>query len=174
MNARERDALIEAPDDLLLREVEMQFVRSSGPGGQHRNKVETGVRLRHRATGVSVAATERRSQHENRLQAMRRMRRALALEVRAEPAEPPALPGDVPALGRSPRWPRLSPKSQGYWPLAARVLDRLAADGAKLSDSAARLGVSTASLVKFLSTDPGLWQKAAQLRRRAGLPALRK
>lgn len=173
LNADERDALIEAPDDQLLRQVEMAFVRSSGPGGQHRNKVETGVRLRHRAAGLVVTATERRSQHENRAKALGRMRRALALEVRAAVGAAP-LPADLRAVLGSSRWPRLSPKSEGYWRLAARVLDRLASDGARLSDTAAALGVSTASLAKFLGTDVDLWQTVLRLRSQAGLGPLRK
>jgi protein subunit release factor B len=46
-------------------ECEMEFFVAGGPGGQHRNKVETGVRLTHRPTGLVVTATERRSQSAN-------------------------------------------------------------------------------------------------------------
>ena len=51
----------------------MEFVRASGPGGQHRNRRETGVRLTHRPTGIVVVATERRSQLANRKAALERM-----------------------------------------------------------------------------------------------------
>jgi protein subunit release factor A len=43
----------------------IELTRASGPGGQHANKRETGVRLRHPPSGVVVTATERRSQHQN-------------------------------------------------------------------------------------------------------------
>jgi hypothetical protein len=173
MTARRRDELIEAPDEVLLRQVEMEFTRTRGPGGQHRNKVESGVRLSHRDSGLVVTATERRSQHENRRQALQRFRQTLAVEVRAEATQREAWPRSAAALIGSKNWPNLSPKTPGYWTLAARVLDRLSADGARLSDSAARLGVSTASLSKFLSGNADLWQATLRLRQKAGLPPLR-
>ena len=46
-------------------EVEVEFFRAGGPGGQHRNKTETGVRLKHAPTGIVVTATERRSRKAN-------------------------------------------------------------------------------------------------------------
>lgn len=59
--------------DALERDCSVEFFIASGPGGQHRNKVETGVRLVHMPTGVRVTATERRSQHANREAAFERM-----------------------------------------------------------------------------------------------------
>ncbi|BCL81067.1 peptide chain release factor [Ktedonobacteria bacterium brp13] len=57
----------------LERDCDLEFFIASGPGGQHRNKVESGVRLVHRPTGLMVTATERRSQHANRDMAFLRM-----------------------------------------------------------------------------------------------------
>jgi protein subunit release factor B len=57
----------------LERDCDMDFFIATGPGGQHRNKVETGVRLVHRPSGIVVTATERRSQHANREAAFERM-----------------------------------------------------------------------------------------------------
>ena len=56
----------------LLAQCDESFFVASGPGGQHRNKTESGVRLTHPATELSVTATERRSQHQNRGVALER------------------------------------------------------------------------------------------------------
>ena len=66
-------------NDELFEECEVEFLVASGPGGQHRNKTETGVRLRHEPTGVVVSATERRSQSRNRERALDRLRERLEL-----------------------------------------------------------------------------------------------
>src|SRR5437899_11999653 len=57
----------------LERDSDVEYFIAGGPGGQHRNKVETGVRLTHRPSGLVVTATERRSQHANRERAFERM-----------------------------------------------------------------------------------------------------
>ena len=73
----------------LERDCSMEFFIATGPGGQHRNKVESGVRLLHRPTGIIVTATERRSQHANREAAFERMAARLeALQHVAPPRTP--------------------------------------------------------------------------------------
>jgi ribosome-associated protein len=57
----------------LERDSEVTFFVAGGPGGQHRNKVATGVRLLHRPSGLTVTATERRSQSANREMAFARL-----------------------------------------------------------------------------------------------------
>jgi protein subunit release factor B len=61
-------------DEDLLRECEAETFRSGGPGGQHVNKVETGVRLRHLPTGVVVTCREERSQYRNKMTCLRKVR----------------------------------------------------------------------------------------------------
>lgn len=73
-------------DPALLSECEETFFTAGGPGGQHRNKTESGVRLVHRPTGVHVTATERRSQARNRSAALGRLR--LRLEALARKPRP--------------------------------------------------------------------------------------
>lgn len=75
--------------DSLERDCDLEFFIATGPGGQHRNKVESGVRLTHRPTGIVVTATERRSQHANREAAYERMAERLeALQYVAPPRTP--------------------------------------------------------------------------------------
>ena len=72
--------------DSLERDCDLEFIVAGGPGGQHRNKVETGVRLRHRETGIVVMARERRSQSANREEAYQRMAEKLEkLNFRRKP-----------------------------------------------------------------------------------------
>jgi ribosome-associated protein len=52
--------------DVLEREVEVEVFRASGPGGQHVNKTESALRLRHLPSGVVVTAQDSPSQHRNR------------------------------------------------------------------------------------------------------------
>ncbi|MFO0581530.1 MAG: peptide chain release factor-like protein [Anaeromyxobacter sp.] len=69
---------VSLPGEALLAECELEFFVAGGPGGQHRNKTESGVRLSHPPTGVTVTATERRSQSQNRGAALERLRERLA------------------------------------------------------------------------------------------------
>ena len=76
-------------DDALLADCEETFYVGGGPGGQHRNKTESAVRLHHRPTGVVVTATERRSQPQNRGAALERLRaRLTTLSHRPRPRKP--------------------------------------------------------------------------------------
>ncbi|HET7825994.1 MAG TPA: peptide chain release factor-like protein [Anaeromyxobacter sp.] len=73
-------------DAALLAECDETFFMVGGPGGQHRNKTESGVRLVHRPTSAHVTATERRSQARNRAAALARLRSRLeALARRPKP-----------------------------------------------------------------------------------------
>ncbi len=76
----------------LERDCAIEFVIAGGPGGQHRNKVETGVRLTHRPTGITVTATERRSQHANREAAFERMAERIEAQQRVLPPRKPTRP----------------------------------------------------------------------------------
>jgi len=83
--------LIQLPesDEDLLRECEVETFRSGGPGGQHVNKVETGVRLTHLPSGVVVSCREERSQHRNKSNCLRKLReRVERLNYRAAPRVP--------------------------------------------------------------------------------------
>ena len=63
--------------EILKKQVVIETYRSRGPGGQRKNKVETAVRLKHLPSGITVVATEHRSQAENRKVALERLRERL-------------------------------------------------------------------------------------------------
>jgi ribosome-associated protein len=72
------------PDHLrrLLADCDVETYRSSGPGGQKKNKTESSVRVRHRPTGLTRVATESRSQLRNREAALERLHAALLARAR--------------------------------------------------------------------------------------------
>ncbi|MEN6497072.1 MAG: peptide chain release factor-like protein, partial [Thermoguttaceae bacterium] len=82
---------VEVLDSSEEAELEIATQRGSGPGGQHRNKVETAVRITHVPTGLSVYLDGGRSQHQNRVQAHRilsaKVHQYLADQTRAAYAE---------------------------------------------------------------------------------------
>ena len=171
-----RDAAIVASDDELARQCELDRYRASGPGGQHRNKTESAVRARHLATGVQAHADDSRSQHENRGRALRRLRMNLALEVRA-PVEPEAwtpsaaLAGLV-AAGAAAQGERTR-QTPGFWLAAAHLLDLFVACEAEVAATAARLGLGSAALARFLTCDDALLRVVNQHRARRELRPLR-
>jgi protein subunit release factor B len=65
------------PDDALLAQCDVQAHRASGPGGQHRNKAETAVRLVHLPSGVRVEGKDERSRTQNLRIALGRLREKL-------------------------------------------------------------------------------------------------
>ena len=63
--------------EILRKEVVIETYRSSGPGGQRKNKTETAVRLKHLPSGIIVIATEHRLQAQNRKLAFERLKERL-------------------------------------------------------------------------------------------------
>jgi protein subunit release factor B len=76
----------------LERTCEAEFFTGPGPGGQHRNRSRTGVRLRHRPSGLMVTATERRSRQRNLEAAYERMTRRLQAANRVPEKRRPTRP----------------------------------------------------------------------------------
>ncbi len=66
--------LLPESDEELLRECEVDTFRSSGPGGQHVNKTESAVRLKHLPSGVVVTSQQERSQYRNKALCLEKLR----------------------------------------------------------------------------------------------------
>jgi hypothetical protein len=174
--AQGRADFLRAEDDALLRQCEVDRFRASGPGGQHRNKTESAVRLRHQPTGIVAHSTDFRSQHENKLRAVRRLREHLALDLR----EPVSLEGysPPPALATllatwSARRGEKTMASTPYLLAVGELLDLFVALNASVADTATRLGVSTGSLSKFFLADDRLARKTNEERSQRGMKPLK-
>jgi hypothetical protein len=168
-----RSAWTDLDDGALLGQCEVDTYRASGPGGQKRNKTSSAVRLRHLPSGLIVIAEESRSQHENKAKALRRLRKALYLELREPLGEEPGRHPDFTAALDVESRLHVGARDARFWPAVGIVLDVLAAVEARVSEAAERLGVSTGNLIGFLEIDPKVWQQANVLRARFGQKPLR-
>lgn len=158
-------------DAALLAECEVHAFRARGPGGQHRNKTSSAIRLHHQPSGLTAKGAESRSQHGNKSAALRRLREALAIHIRSP------LPTEV-------AWPeniqirdgtlRIADRNPALPHVLALLLDALYAAGGKLADAADCLGITSSSLTRTLSDHPAAWQEANRIRTAAGLPPLKR
>lgn len=151
----------------MLADCTIRRARRSGPGGQHRNKVETAVIIEHVPTGISAEAGERRSQSENRQVALFRLRSRLAIEIR-RPLESGYRP--------SPLWQSrcrdgkiaVSPQHDDFPPMLAEALDVLASCENEVKKAAAILGSTPSQLTKLVQLEPRAIAKVNLARERAG------
>lgn len=159
------------PIEQLLRECDSHSGRRRGPGGQHRNKTESAVVLVHRPTGVSGQASERRSQAENRHQAVKRLRVNLALEIRMTDRC-----DELPSPLWRQRCPRglivINPEHADFPSLLAEALDLIRYRHAEVQHSAQQLGTTVSQLRKFLRLEPRAWTLVNDWCQQFGHPAL--
>ncbi|MGV6815074.1 MAG: peptide chain release factor family protein [Phycisphaerales bacterium] len=158
--------------EALLKECVISRGRASGPGGQHRNKVETHITITHQPTGIEAQAGERRLAKENQGVAIRRLRLKLAMGVRVEvPA------GDI----RSELWRRrcvkkrivCNPMHYDFPSLLAEALDVIEVSGFDMKKAATRLECSASQLIRMVADHPPAFEQLNQSRQDRGLRRLR-
>ena len=154
-----RDELLALKPEELLRLCRCDTYRGVGPGGQKRNKTESAVRVTLEEQQLSAFDDTSRSQHENKLHALSKLRRQIALQMRLAPR---AWDGEVPSLRNAAR---------EQW--VAVALDALESTGYRLAEAAAILGSSTSRLSKELGKDPQVWQFVNSARTARELPPLK-
>jgi hypothetical protein len=168
-------------DAALLAQCDLHTYKSSGPGGQHRNKVSSAVRLKHRPTGIAAHGDDSRSQHENKRLAIQRLRMNIACQLRGQIdlaglAIPPVVTECMfiarggPAKGNN----RLDVgrKDARYWPVACFLLDLLQACNGQLSSAGKCLGITTGNFSSMIESDRHLFAAAQQIRKHNGLKSL--
>lgn len=86
--------------DRLLEACDVTAFQASGPGGQHRNRKLTAIRLRHRPSGIVVIGRRERSQRQNLRDALARLRGRLAERAREPEPRVPTRPSRAARLKR--------------------------------------------------------------------------
>lgn len=168
-----RDAKIHPaalPIEQLLASCTIERTRRGGPGGQHRNKVETAIVITHQPTGLQGQACERRSQDLNRQAALQRLRVELALKERRPVNQGPSELWRRRARGRA---IRVSNEHEDYPALLAEALDSLAAADWNVSAAAERLNITSSQLVRLLKLAPQAFDQLNAERQIRGRKALK-
>lgn len=168
-------------DEQLMSQCEMDTFKASGPGGQHRNKRESAVRLKHLPTGIISQAVEDRSQHKNRATALARLRKILAVKVRnsveLDTYVPPLeliqiLPAKS-SLRGSENGPQIGPNNPKFTLGMQALLDLTFAVEGSVSDAAKKLGLSTGALSRLILSDDSLRMAVNEFRVSKGLKPLK-
>lgn len=161
------------PDALLLKQCRVTTGRGSGPGGQHRNKVETGVRITHELTGIVAAAGERRSQSQNRSMAIRRLRLKLAIAARTRVNPAGHAPSALWQSRRQGKHMSINPRHRDYPALLAEALDVIVARTFDVAGAAGTLGITMSQLARLVRHEKHAFALVNEGRTRRGLPALK-
>ncbi|KAG5007358.1 hypothetical protein JHK85_025900 [Glycine max] len=137
-------------------------------GGQHRNKRESAVRLKHLPSGIIAQASEDRSQHKNRASAINLLRSLIALKVDLEAYSPPReLLRILPPKSsiRGPDYgPQIGPNNPKFASGMQALLDLIFAVAGSVSEAAKYLGLSTGAVSRLILSDDSLRKEVNDLR----------
>ena len=159
-------------DEALLNECTVRRGRASGPGGQHRNKVETAVEIVHDPTGIVAAGTERRSQQDNHREALKRLRLRLAAEIRTV-ASADVHPSELWTSRCRNQRIRCSDHHADFPVLLAEAMNAVHAKDYDVRKAAAALGCSTTQLVRFVGRISEALRQINDQRAKRGLKPLK-
>jgi hypothetical protein len=159
------------PVEKLMEQCDVERTRHSGPGGQHRNKVETAIRITHRPSGIVAFAGESRQQERNRKTAVARLRVLLAVELRCVHAA---------VVNPSAMWQQrcrgqkiqCSESHHDFPAMLAEAMDAIDAKDYDVRIAAAALGCSTTQLTRFVGRTSEALDKVNRERAARGLRRL--
>ena len=140
------------PTKVLVESCQFERTRRGGPGGQHRNKVESAVVVQHKPSGVSGQASERRSQHANREVALGRLRLNLAIRLRTD-VEAYAEPSELWNKRLSGNRISVGVNHEDFPSIIAEALDWLGYFNFNFAPTARKLKCSTSQLIKLLKSN---------------------
>ncbi len=160
-------------DETLLKDIVLDFGRSSGPGGQHRNRKATACTATHTPSDISGEATERRKQSENRKMAISRLRRALSIQLRRELVLDGYKCTELWDERRTGEKLAINPKHRDYPCILAEALDVIFASEFDMSSAADTLQISPTQLLKIVSHDNDALKWLNDERKERGLSRLK-
>ena len=148
-------------DEELLNNCKTDHFIATGNGGQKRNKTSSAVRLSLKNSDISVTASEDRQQSVNKKRAIRKMRIAIAMEMREQATE---WDGQL----------DMNTKNTQYPLFIACLTDNLFDKNWQVSEVAKSMDISTGKLIKIIAKDDNLWQFINKERQRSGYKPLKK
>jgi hypothetical protein len=160
-------------DETLLKDVIFDFGRSSGPGGQHRDRKATACTATHMPTNISGEATERRRQSENRKMSINRLRRELAIQLRRDISIDSFVSTPLWEERRSGNQLAINPKHSDYPCILAEALDATLASNFDMSMAAEKIQISATQLLKIIAHEPAAFIWLNKQRKERGLSALK-
>ena len=156
-----REKLLNLSDEELVSLCSVDPYKSTGNGGQKKNKTSSAIRMTLKDSSISVTESGDRQQSVNKKRAIRKMRMAIAMELRDE----------------AKKWEGqldMNAKNSQYPAFLACLIDNLVEKNWQVSDVAKLFDISTGRFIKILAKDDNLWQYVNQQRQRNNLKPLKK
>ena len=161
------------PAESLLAACGQARFQGSGPGGQKRNRVYSGVRLTHPESGLTAESVESRASLRNLHAALARLRLGLALGADLTSRDPDCDPENLARADDPVFRAGANPDHADFPGFALRALHRLAWHKGQLAPTAAALDCTASALTRFYKSDKAVWARARAIREANGLHPLK-